>query len=189
MVVFYLRIKLLAFLTKGQHMILNAAASAVAGGGVQGSESATIDNKTRVPTVQPAPVQTQVADRCRQQSVKIKSEIRSGVDNETVTSVIVGLGFPRDKASLASAVLFEEQRNTPDKVFELSTLADLCKHAKVSPTTVWRDKDIPFVIVGQRKRYCLPEVMAYFAAKAQGRRKTGKHVGKKGTTVKAEVLP
>ena len=88
------------------------------------------------------------------------------VDIEIARNTLVAMGFEAERVEAAVATLSGVRcaKDRDDIVDEpLLTPTELRARLKVSATSLWRMKDMPFVKVGGRKRYLWPEVRKYLA--------------------------
>ena len=96
------------------------------------------------------------------------------VEMEVVRSTLMAMGFTAERVDAAVAALSGARGEKDENGFgdePLLTPAELRERLKVSPTSLWRMKDLPSVKVGGRKRYLWSEVRKHFAeAGTEGRR-------------------
>lgn len=96
------------------------------------------------------------------------------VEMEVVRSTLMAMGFAAERVD-AAVVALSGARNEKDEDGigdePLLTAAELRARLKVSATSLWRMKDLPFVKVGGRRRFLWSEVRRHFAEPGtEGRR-------------------
>lgn len=85
---------------------------------------------------------------------------------EVVRSTLAAMGFTAERVDAAVAALSgARDEKDEDGIGDepLLTAAELRTRLKVSATSLWRMKDLPFVKVGGRKRYLWSEVRKHLA--------------------------
>lgn len=96
------------------------------------------------------------------------------VDIEVARNTLMAMGFEATRVEAAVAALAGVQdEKDEDGIGDepLLTATELRARLKVSATSLWRMKDLPFVKVGGRKRYLWSEVRKHLAeAGTEGRR-------------------
>lgn len=112
--------------------------------------------------------------------IPIKTAGKAGMENvmsvemEVVRSTLMAMGFAAERVDAAVAALSgTRSEKDEDGIGDepLLTAAELRARLKVSATSLWRMKDLPFVKVGGRRRFLWSEVRKHLAeAGTEGRR-------------------
>lgn len=87
-----------------------------------------------------------------------RQEISMDTKADKVGPVLDAMGFAPERVQAALAALDDEAPQGDDGDEGLLTPRGLCGRLKVSPTTLWRMRQLPFVRVGGRKRFDWNEV-------------------------------
>lgn len=93
-------------------------------------------------------------------------ELRMSTDVEVARNTLMAMGFEAEHVEAAVAALASVRgEKDEDGIGDepLITAAELRARLKVSATSLWRMKGLPFVKVGGRKRYLWSEVRKHLA--------------------------